>query len=100
MPFAGSGADLTICPSHPDTGAAFLEVRLQGWAELCGLVFDAARVFPGIRTQSWDIAMTDRGPVLLEVNYGGDLNLAQLAEGRGVLDETYKDHLSSCGYRL
>ena len=39
------------------------------------------------------------GPVLLEVNYGGDLNLAQLAHGTGVLDEHYTEHLARCGYR-
>jgi len=38
-------------------------------------------------------------PVLLEVNWGGDLNLAQLAHGEGVLDEDYRSHLAACGYR-
>ena len=52
------------------------------------------------RTQSWDIALTDAGPVPLEVNFGGDLNLTQLASGAGVLDATYRAHLQCCGYRL
>ncbi|HEX4174147.1 MAG TPA: hypothetical protein VHY82_16915, partial [Acetobacteraceae bacterium] len=47
---------------------------------------------------SWDIALTDRGPVLLEVNWGGDLNLAQLAYGRGVLDSEFAAHLNANGY--
>ena len=64
------------------------------------LVKEAARLLPGIRTQSWDIALTDAGPVPLEVNFGGDLNLAQLAAGAGVLDETYREHLRTCGYRI
>jgi hypothetical protein len=37
--------------------------------------------------------------VILEVNYGGDLNLAQLAHGAGVLDERYTEHLARGGYR-
>ena len=41
----------------------------------------------------------DRGPVLLEVNWGGDLNLVQLAWGKGALDEAYQDHLETCGFR-
>ncbi|HTW26376.1 MAG TPA: hypothetical protein VME92_04565 [Acetobacteraceae bacterium] len=41
-----------------------------------------------------------RGPVLLKVNYGGDLNLTQLAHGTGVLDERYAEHLARCGYRF
>ena len=40
-----------------------------------------------------------RPACLLEVNYGGDLNLAQLAHGTGVLDERYVEHLARCGYR-
>jgi hypothetical protein len=36
--------------------------------------------------------------VLLEVNWGGDLNLAQLAYGRGVLDAEYRTHLNANGY--
>jgi len=38
--------------------------------------------------------------VFLEVNFGGDLNLAQLANGKGVLDEGYIEHLRECGYRI
>jgi Sugar-transfer associated ATP-grasp len=95
----GAGADLIVCTAHPDTGAALVGTTLPDWVRLRSLVTQAACVFPGIRTQSWDIALTDRGPVCLEVNYGGDLNLAQLAEGRGVLDEAYRNHLSECGYR-
>jgi hypothetical protein len=43
--------------------------------------------------------MTRNGPVLLEVNFGGDVNLPQLAWGSGVLDSTYRAHLLACGYR-
>jgi hypothetical protein len=54
------------------------------------LVRAAAPVFAGVRTQSWDIALTEAGPVFLEVNFGGDLNLAQLASAKGALDERYR----------
>jgi len=96
----GAGADLAMCQSHPDTSAGLVGALVPNWRELQDLVFRAARVFPGIRTQSWDVALTDQGHTLLEVNYGGDLNLAQLAESRGVLDEAYREHLASCGYQL
>ena len=46
------------------------------------------------------MALTERGPVLLEVNFGSDLNLAQLALGTGVLDDTCAERLQRCGYRL
>ena len=60
----------------------------------------AAPIFAGIRTQSWDVALTEAGPVILEVNFGGDLNLAQLATGKGVLDDEYCEHLKGCGMQV
>ena len=60
----------------------------------------AAELLPGIGTQSWDIAVAAGGPALLEVNYGGDLNLSQLASGYGILDTTFRAHLATHGYRL
>ena len=34
------------------------------------------------------------------VNFGGDLNLAQLAKGKGVLDHGYTEQLRECGFRI
>jgi hypothetical protein len=96
----GTGVDLTYGRPHPDTGASLVGTAIPGWNKVCELTREAASLFPGIRTQSWDIALSDCGPVCLEVNFGGDLNLAQLAEGRGVLDEYYRAHLKECGYRF
>ena len=73
-------------------GAGRLTPQEYFWYRLVAL--------PGIRARSWDVAPTDSGPVLLEVNFGGDLNLAQRAHGAGVLDETYAEHLRQNGYRL
>jgi hypothetical protein len=95
----GTGADLAVNPVHPDTGRAIIGTAIPEWDSLAALVEDTSRLLPAIRTQSWDIAVTDEGPIPLEVNFGGDLNLAQLASGAGVLDEAYKSHLTSCGYR-
>lgn len=53
-----------------------------------------------IRTQSWDVALSDQGPIFLEVNFGGDLNLVQLAYGEGVLDEDHRAHPCQCGFKL
>ena len=95
----GAGADLVIDAPHPDTGAPIVGTTIPGWQALTEMVRTASRVFAGIRTQSWDVALTADGPVFLELNYGGDLNLHQLAHGAGVLDETYREHLRRCGYR-
>jgi len=46
------------------------------------------------------VALSDAGAVLLEVNWGGDLNLAQRATGDGVLDQVYAAQLRHCGCAL
>ena len=35
-----------------------------------------------------------------EANFGGDLNLPQIAFGAGCLDERFRDHLIRCGYKF
>ncbi len=96
----GVGAQMSVNGVHPDAGQPIVGTPLPCWQDLTALVTEAARLLPGVRTQSWDIALTERGPVPLEVNFGGDLNLAQLAQGAGVLDDGYSDHLRRCGYRV
>jgi hypothetical protein len=94
----GVGAEMTVNATHPDTGQTIVGIRLPLWSQIRELCRSAALTLPGVRTQSWDVAMTRNGPVLLEVNFGGDLNLAQLAWGTGILDDTYRAHLRTCGY--
>jgi hypothetical protein len=43
-------------------------------------------VIPGCRFQHWDIALSRNGPVVLEMNFDGDLDLYQHASHRGVCD--------------
>jgi hypothetical protein len=96
----GTGAGLAVNEPHPDSGRPVMGTPIPEWPRLMELVKRAAPVFAGIRTQSWDIALSNQGPVFLEVNFGGDLNLVQLVNGKGVLDEGYVEHLRECGYRV
>jgi len=96
----GTGAEMVVNGQHPDNGRPLIGTPIPRWIELISLVELASYLLPAVRTQSWDIALTDAGPIPLEVNFGGDLNLAQLASGAGVLDDTYRAHLQACGYRL
>lgn len=95
----GTGAEMSLNEAHPNTKPPIVETLIPQWEALTRLVISAAEILPGICTQPWDVALTADGPVLLEVNFGGDLNLAQLAHGAGVLDERYAEHLDRCGYR-
>lgn len=96
---SGIAHELTRIDSHPDTGQALEGVRLPGWSGILDGVREAAALFPGVRTQSWDVSLSSAGPVFLEFNFGGDLNLHQLAHGRGALSDAYAAHLKACGYK-
>ena len=79
--------------------SGLIGTRVPGWDKITALGTRAASVFPRIRTQSWDIAVSGEDPVLMEFNFGGDLNLHQLAHNRGALEPRYVAHLKRCGYR-
>jgi hypothetical protein len=95
----GAGANMNLDTAPPESRRSIVGTALPKWEALTRLVISAAEILPGIRAQSWDVALAAHGPVLLEVNHGGDFNLAQLANGAGVLDDRYARHLARCGYR-
>ncbi len=77
---------------HPQTGRPFAGFRLPGWQRLLRVCQDAGAVFPLMKVHHWDFALTDRGPVLLELNDMGGAQIAQL-HGRGLLTETTREFL-------
>lgn len=74
---------------HPDTGLTMKGFELPRWREAVSLTLKAAAAFPGARLQGWDVALTDRGPVLLEINTPMDADLVQLASGTGLWDAEF-----------
>lgn len=96
----GDGPNMEEIGDHPDTGARLLGEALPDWRRLMDLVTENAGVFRPIRFQSWDVALCEDGPVVVEVNAGSAFNLSQLAKGEGFLTDRYSDFLVSCGYKL
>jgi hypothetical protein len=92
----GLGPDEVEVESHPDTGERLQGVVVPDWRAMTELCLEAARHFPGLRLQAWDVAVTSTGPVILEINGAGDLSMTQRAEGRGVLDTEFLRFLGSC----
>lgn len=84
----GYGLSLEELDHHPDSGLAFGNLVLPDWSELKAAVLNAAGLLPGFGFQHWDVALSDQGPVLLEVNLfsAGGTELSQLVEGRGLLE--------------
>lgn len=85
----GVGLGIVDVEKHPDTGQVLKGVAVPAWPDVVTFVLDAAIVFPKLRFQQWDIALTDQGPVALEVNlFGtGGCDLSQMLYHRGLRDE-------------
>ena len=52
---------------HPDTGQS-LFITLPGWHEAIRVVTEAARLFEGLGSLGWDVALTPDGPRIIEAN--------------------------------
>ncbi|MBI3367029.1 MAG: hypothetical protein HY021_00815, partial [Burkholderiales bacterium] len=84
----GHGLNLRPAERHPDSHLPFANLVLPDWQSLIDITLEAAGLLPGFRFQHWDIALTDRGPVPLEINLfaGGGNELSQLIDGYGLLE--------------
>lgn len=92
----GRGLDRETVDAHPETGAAIVGAMLPCWREACDLAVRAAACFPELPLTGWDVAITDCGPVVVELEPdGGDPSVTQLASGRGLLDGPYGDWLKT-----
>jgi hypothetical protein len=87
----------------PGTLREFKGFVVPHWDEAVALCKRAASVFPLMRIQHWDIAITDRGPIILEVNDMGSIEGEQ-QWGRGILTPRFRQMLRDHGdpdkYRL
>ena len=79
---------------HPETDASFTEMVFPEWDRMLTVAKEAALNITDCYFQGWDIAMTDQGPVILELEAdGGSPVLGQLCHESGVLDERYRHAL-------
>jgi len=92
----GIGPDLSEIEQHPTTGKPLVGVTIPAWPTVRDVVLSASKVFPDLRMQAWDVAIGADGPVLVEVNVGGDYNLPQLATGQGMLTDRFLEFLRDC----
>lgn len=76
--------DMVSVEEHPDTGCRIEGFQLPCWPQAVDLMLRAQERTPRLRTLGWDIALTGAGPVIVESNTGYDVNLLQVAYGRGI----------------
>lgn len=71
---------------HPVSGVTFDAFRLPDWPQVLDLCQTGGMVFPLMKIHHWDFALTDQGPMLMELNDLGGTQIAQM-HGHGLLTE-------------
>jgi hypothetical protein len=82
----GLGTQMRFIERHPDTGRPLNGFGVPCYREAVEVTLRAARAFPGLIMQAWDVAVTPEGSMPLEVNDIGSLFLPQLADQRGLYE--------------
>jgi Sugar-transfer associated ATP-grasp len=80
----GYGPSYRVVDRHPRTEKPLAGFRVPRYAESIALALRASKLFPGIPVQAWDIAITDDGPIPLELNAPGSFFLPQLVSDEGI----------------
>lgn len=75
---------------HPDTGVLIEGTIVENWDNIKKEVIKFQQAFPFVKAAGWDIALTDEGPVIIEVNDMWD-RTGQLFIGRG-----WKSEIEEC----
>ncbi|GAB1259148.1 hypothetical protein NBRC116494_36500 [Aurantivibrio plasticivorans] len=91
---SGAGKHLTVNPEKIVNNYHILGRQLPDWESLKELIRLAAPSFPGFRFQHWDIGFSNNGPIAYELNTAGDLDITELARGKGAYDDELKSFIA------
>ena len=67
---------------HPDTGVLLRGVKIEKWESLVAQIKNFQGRIPTLKTIGWDIALTENGPLVIEINNHWDTT-GQLFIGHG-----------------
>lgn len=81
------GLRARLLSRHPETGGQIHGRSVPCWPDVVSVVRRAARALPGLPTLGWDIAITPRGPVIIEANWQFGFEFPQAAHRRGLRAE-------------
>ena len=86
----GTGLQEEALSVHPDSERQLVDSVVPCWDEVKARCLDCAAALPGLTLQAWDISVGPEGPVMVEVNIGGDFNLPQIASRQGLLQGDFR----------
>ena len=76
--------DITHYYEHPDSHIKFKDVAVPLWPEVKRLVEKTSSYLPYYSSVGFDIATTDEGPVIIEINTGAGIYLSQMGKEYGL----------------
>lgn len=86
---SGAGLDVRIHEQHPDTRAGLRGFVIPHWDGMKQLALHGARLMRHVPMIGWDIAPTEKGPIIVEMNETPDFFLVQFADRKGMLDNEF-----------
>jgi hypothetical protein len=96
----GKGVNMEELVKHPETGENLVGQMLPDWQDVIQVNEFCAKLFDPLRYHSLDIALSDEGPVVVEVNTGGSFALPQFASGKGFLTNEVRKFFESYGWEF
>ena len=76
--------DLVETKAHPLTGVEYDGFIIPYWKEIQELVCKAAMENPEVKVVGWDVAISNKGPLLIEANRRPGFDLVQVLERKGM----------------
>jgi hypothetical protein len=92
---SGAGLDFKDHTAHPDTNVSLIGMTIPCWSEVTQTAIEAARLMRHMPLIGFDMAVSESGCVIVEMNHNPDFFLNQLADGRGVLDTDFTRLISA-----
>jgi glutathione synthase/RimK-type ligase-like ATP-grasp enzyme len=63
--------------NHTDTNVEFAKTKVKQWDEINRFILKVATQCREIGMVGWDVALTETGPVIIEINEGPDIEIVQ-----------------------
>lgn len=81
---------ITEIDKHPDSGAQLNGVIVENWDKIKSEVIKFQEKLPFVKAAGWDIAITEDGPVVIEVNDSWDRT------GQYFIRRGWKNEIKEC----
>ncbi len=75
--------------THPVTGVKLIGFKIPYWEEILSICIRAAKKQPSLKSLGWDVAVTEKGPILIESNHDWGARLWQMSSGKGLKKYLY-----------